>query len=402
MSSVESVQFSVSTAMAEAGRSEWNALAGAVENPCLEWEYLHHLEASGSIQPRTGWYPCHILGRRGGRLVAAAPLYVKSRPSMEYISADADIGLAAKFHGLAAHPRLVGAVPVSPIPGYRFLFAPGEDEIGLTTVIGGLIRRICERNQISLACFQFVDPDWATALLPLGYQTVLHPGFAWHNRGYLDFEDFLDDFRSGQRKTIRRERQSLGRSGLRLRFVEGPDIDAELMRRMYDCYAATNDKYGPFSFRFLNPSFFEGLREDYRHRLLVLSADAAEGEPLGMALFLRKNGQLYGRYWGCFDERPFLHFNVCYYAPMEWAIERGIASFNPGVGGQHKVRRGFEVTPNYSLYTLFHDAGNTFLRQRIIPRLNLSALHVIESVNEDLPLKFPVSHPPRMPVSIMT
>ncbi|MBI9081954.1 MAG: GNAT family N-acetyltransferase [Desulfobacterales bacterium] len=182
-----------------------------------------------------------------------------------------------------------------------------------------------------------------------------HPRFLWQNRGYGDFEDYLASFSAGQRRNIRRERQAVADQQISVVPCAGEEAPLRYFERMYEFYLRTNAKFGPWGCRYLTEAFFDGLAKTCRRHLLFMAAheNGAGSDPVAMALLLAKGGGLWGRYWGADRSIHALHFEVCYYRPMAWAIEKGILRFDPGMGGDHKLRRGFAVSPAVSLHRFF-------------------------------------------------
>lgn len=365
--------------------SDWDGLALPLETPLLEWEWLHHLETSGSIAPENGWYPCHLVVRRGERLVAAAPLYLKAHSEGEFVFDYIWVDVAGQL-GIRYYPKMVGMSPATPIAGYRFLVSPKEDEAALTSMMIAEADRLCRSAGLSGLSFHFVDPGWGRLLPDLGFSGWLHQGFIWRNHRYADFDDYLNRFSSNQRKNIRKERKSMKSQGLTIRRFTGDGIEPRLVDAMWRFYESTNDQHGPWGCKYLNRKFFKGIFRDYRRRLLLVAAfpNGDSGEPLGMSMLLHKGGQLLGRYWGSDEEIRNLHFNACYYEPIDWAIENGVAWFDPGMGGGHKVRRGFEAYGNYSFHR-FRDHRMAHVMRNNIDRINAAEQAQIDAVNAALP-----------------
>lgn len=366
-------------------RQAWNALALPLAAPILEWEWLRRMEESGSIAPDSGWQPRHVTVWCGGRLVAAAPLYLKTHSEGEFVFDHPWAQVAARI-GVVYYPKLVGMSPVTPVEGYRFLTAAGESEERLTAVIFDAIDRYCRRYRIAGCSFHFVDPAWRPLAERAGFVGWRHQGFRWENRGFGSFEDYLGDFNSNQRRNIRRERRALEKDGIVLRAVPGRDAPRSFFPLMYGLYAHTNDQFGIWGCKYLLPAFFEGLYEDYRHRLVFMAAydRRAPAEPVALSLLLRKGERLYGRYWGSFRRIHALHFNLCYYGPIAWAIQNGIRYFDPGMGGTHKIRRGFRSLPNFSLHR-FYDPRMAHILRTNIDRINAAEQEHIEALNAALP-----------------
>ncbi len=333
--------------------SEWDTLDRALPTPFLSWEWLRLLETSGSVRPETGWQPRHLAVFRADRLVAAAPLFIKTHSDGEFVF-DRFFAQVAQSMDLAYYPKLVGMSPFTPIGAYQFLVDKDENQDRLIRVVQQEIGRFCQANSLSGCHYHFVDPGWGRELQGLGFHAWTHPGFAWQNKGYEGFEDFLARFRSNRRKSIKKERKSLASQGITCKALTGEDIREEHLAWMYDFYVHTNQRYFPWSCKYLTRDFFLGLEDNLKDHLLLLAAyRRGQTQPLGMSMLVYKGEQLFGRYWGGVDGIPFLHFNLCYYEPIQWAIHNRMQRFDPGMGGEHKLYRGFELVPNYSLHRIY-------------------------------------------------
>ncbi|MFH1993129.1 MAG: GNAT family N-acetyltransferase [Pseudomonadota bacterium] len=371
--------------LSKVDQAAWDALAVPLKTPFFEWEWLHQMEVSGSIAPATGWTPQHLTVWSEKRLVAAAPLYLKNHSAGEFVYDHTWADLAGLL-GIGYYPKLVGMSPVTPVVGYRFLVDPQEDEGRLIQLMVAEIDRFCLGNRISECSFFYVDPDWRLQMLDYDFNSWLHPVNAWQNRGYQSFEDFLAVFNSNQRRNIKRERKKIRNQGLTLEPFKGSDIPRSFLSRMYQFYVRTNDQYGIWNCKYLTKNFFEGLYDRYRHRLLLMAACRKENQesPVGLSLFLTKGDLLFGRYWGSVSDIDSLHFNACYYSPIEWGIAHGIQRFDPGVGSAHKLRRGFEVVPGFSLHK-FYDQRLQLMMQRHIDEINRLEQEYIDAMNAGLP-----------------
>ena len=366
--------------------SAWNSLALPLKTPLLEWEWLRLLEDSGSVGLETGWLPVHLTIWAGKRLAAAAPLYVKGHSEGEFVFDYAWANLAARL-GTSYYPKLVGMSPFSPIVGYRFLIDPQENKAQITRMMVNAIDRFCRTNNISGCSFLFVDPDWRAQMEGLGFISWRHQSYAWVNKGFKDFDDYLAQFNANQRRNIRRERRTTAEININIKAITGRQISRNLLALMHAYYARTNAKYGPWGCKYLTKKFFEGLHQRYRHRLVLMAAfDTVDKHlPVGLSFLLVKNDQMYGRYWGCAKDINHLHFNLCYYSPIEWAIENGLACFDPGAGSPHKVRRGFEAVANHSLHR-FYDSRFLQILEMHIDEINSLEQRHIDELNAALPL----------------
>lgn len=383
------------TQVDEIPKAVWDELALPLKTPFLEWEWLHAMEKSGSVSAKAGWLPQHLTVWRDRNLVAAAPLYVKGHSYGEFVFDHQWADLAQRL-GVRYYPKLLGMSPFTPAEGYRFLVAPGEDEEAITELMVAEIDHFCDRNRISGCNFLYVDPEWRPLIERHGFTSWLHHSYIWQNDGFQTFEDYLGAFNANQRRNIKRERKAMGKAGLVFDIYAGEDIPKSLFPLMYRFYADTCDKFGWWGSKYLTPRFFDQISHTFCDRVVFVAAyneatyEPERGHhPIGMSFCLRKGDQLYGRYWGCDEEIDKLHFNACYYEPINWAISQGIQSFDPGAGGRHKKRRGFPATPNHSVHR-FYDQRMKQILLAYIREVNEMEQLEIESINADLPLKLPV------------
>lgn len=370
--------------IAEIPETEWNTLAKPLKTPFLEWEWLNNLETSGSATARTGWQPTHLTLWRDRQLIAAAPLYVKGHSYGEFVFDHQWADLAYRL-GIAYYPKLLGMTPFTPATGYRFLIAPGEDETELTQIMVAAIDHFCDRHHLSGCNFLFVDESWGKMMENLGFLPWLHHSYIWSNKNFSSFEDYLAVFNANQRRNIKRERKAVTQANLTLKILAGEEIPHHFYPLIYGFYSNTCDKFY-WGSKYLKRRFFEQLYTNYRHRVVLATAYTEDNEhrPIGMSFLLRKDQNLYGRYWGSLEDYNCLHFEACYYKPIEWAISQGIQLFDPGAGGHHKRRRGFAATPNMSLHRLYHPKMVHILRN-YIDEINEMEQEEIKAINQDLP-----------------
>ena len=371
--------------IAEVDRAQWDMLAEPLRTPFLEWEWLRQMELSKSTTAETGWLPYHLTVWLDDELVAAAPLYVKGHSAGEFVFDHAWADVAHRLK-IPYYPKLVGMSPFTPMIGYRFLIAPHKHEEHLNALLVGEIERFCRAHQIYSCSFHFVDPDWGHQMLNFGFNRWLHQSFVWKNLGYQSFDDYLAKFNSNQRHNIKRERKSIATQALKIKVFHGDEIPSSFFSKIYPFYERTNDKFGPWGCKYLKDPFFVGLAGRYRHRLVFVAAFDKKNleSPLGMSLLVRKRDQLFGRYWGCSKQINYLHFNACYYTPIEWAITHGIQRFDPGMGGYHKIRRGFTAIGNYSLHRFFDHRLDMVMKSHIGEINRLEQEH-IDELNQEMP-----------------
>ncbi len=371
--------------IASVPQSEWDALAMPLATPFFEWNWLNNLEASGSATARAGWLPNHLTIWRERSLIAAAPLYLKGHSQGEFVFDHQWADLAQRI-GVQYYPKLLGMSPFTPAEGYRFLIAPGEDEDEITQMMVEAIDVFCDRHRISGCNFLYVDPQWRLRMEKLGFTSWLHHSFVWQNLGFDTFDDYLGVFNANQRRNIKRERKAVGTANLQLRTLTGDEIPKSLFPLMYNFYADTCDKFGWWGSKYLTKRFFEQLNNNYRHRVLFVAAysEGNNSQPVGMSFCLTKGDRLYGRYWGSFQDIDCLHFDACYYTPIEWAIAHNIQTFDPGAGGRHKKRRGFPASPNHSLHRFYNRRLDQILHP-YIREVNQLEQQEIDAINAQLP-----------------
>ncbi|KEF40915.1 MAG: hypothetical protein ER33_14500 [Cyanobium sp. CACIAM 14] len=383
----------------EVPEEQWQGLvagAAGATPPFYGWRWLHHLEASGSIVPRHGWQPCHLGLWRQGRLVGLAPLYLKGHSYGEFVFDQSFAQLAGQL-GLRYYPKLVGMSPVSPVQGYRFHLAPGEDPAALTARMLKEIDAFCLRQRILSCNFLYVDPAWQPLAEAVGCARWLNQQSEWRNPGHADFEAYLASFNANQRRNIRRERRSVAEAGLAVTPLAGEEIPPALLGRMHDFYEQHCSRWGPWGSKYLTEAFFRAAATDLRRHLVLFSAHRGDPlRPLAMSLCVHDASRLWGRYWGSDIPLENLHFEVCYYAPIAWAIERGLLSFDPGAGGSHKRRRGFVAQPRASLHRWYDPRFDAILRDWL-PGANREMLREIAAMNAELPFTaaYDPPHAPR-------
>jgi len=330
----------------------WDALVSP-DDPFAEHGFLAALERSASVGRGTGWMPRFVLVEDADGPVGAAPTYLKSHSYGEFVFDWAWAG-GAERSGLRYYPKLVVAIPFTPVTGSRLLVRPGADpQLVRTALVQGL-DALADETRASSIHVLFCPTDESRFLESAGYLSRLGMQFHWNNRSptpYQDFEDFLGAFRSRNRKQVRRERALAAGHGLSIQTKEGPaltDAEWEALERFY---LANADKHG--SECYLTPAFFREIRATFAHR--VVASFAYRGETLVAGTLDFERGQhLYGRYWGAIEELDMLHFELCYYQLIERAVRRGYTRFEAGAQGEHKLKRGLDPAPTYSAHWIRH------------------------------------------------
>jgi predicted N-acyltransferase len=354
---------------------QWDSLCPD-DNPFLRHAFLSALEGSGSAVAESGCQPLHLLLGDVGRPTAAAPLYVKSHSYGEYVF---DHGWANAYEraGGQYYPKLLVAVPFTPVPGPRLLAADAAGRLALANAI----RAATDQLGLSSAHVNFIGEDEALVLEAAGFMPRHGVQFHWHNRGYRDFEDFLAAMRSAKRKAIRKERREVERAGLEIRTLAGPELTVADLEAFYPFYVATVDKR--WGSAYLTRDFFRRLAVDFADRIVLVTV-RQHGVLVGVALNLKSGDTLYGRLWGCRREFDFLHFEACYYRAIDYAIAHGLARVEAGAQGMHKLQRGYEPVVTRSAHYI-RDPGLAAPVKRFLDQERRGLVAEIEELRRLLP-----------------
>ena len=340
--------------IADIPAADWDACAGNTDgtgNPFTSHAFLSAMEDSGSASGRTGWLPQHAALRAGERIVGVVPMYAKSHSYGEYVF-DHSWANAFERGGGRYYPKLQASVPFSPAPGPRLLLRDGTAPASMAQ---GLVQA-CEALGLSSIHVTFCQEDDWQALGDAGWLQRLGTQFHWVNAGYTSFDDFLGAFNARKRKSVKRERRDANAAGLDFVALRGSDITAKHWAAFYQFYRATVDrKWGS---AYLTKSLFPMLSERLGDQVVLMMA-LKDGTPVAGALNLVGDGALYGRNWGCRGEWPFLHFELCYYRAIEFAIEHKLERVEAGAQGEHKIQRGYLPLPTYSAHWIAHDGLRT-------------------------------------------
>ncbi|HET6553650.1 MAG TPA: GNAT family N-acetyltransferase [Dyella sp.] len=337
----------------------WDALRPD-DNPFVSHAFLSLLERTGCIRPDWGWRAHHLGLYEHGTLVAAAPLYLKGNSHGEFVF-DWSWASAWERAGGDYYPKLLNAVPYSPVPGPRLLAGVGpraaEYRVSLTTAM----RQFAARMNLSSVHANFLRDDELPAF-DHDWLVRSDVQFHWHNHGYADFAGFLSALNHKKRKNIRQEREHVARSGLSIEWHGGDKLSQAEWRRIHELYEATFDAKGNHAA--LTGTLFSALGESLGDAVQV--ALARQGEHIvAMALFLQSHDTLYGRYWGADMDVPGLHFELCYYQGIEHAIKRGLQRFEPGAQGEHKLARGFLPVRTHSRHYLVNTSFRSAVREAL-------------------------------------
>jgi len=339
---------------------QWNTLA--VGHPLVQHEFLLSMQESGCASNETGWSPHFLALYRSKQLAGAMPLYVKYHSRGEYVF---DMAWARAFaqHGLQYYPKLLSAIPFTPVPGPRLLAQSHEDRVLLAREAIAL----ADQNELSSLHVLFPTQEDCAALREAGFMFRESIQFHWQNEGYQNLDDFLSRLNQKSRKKLRQDKKKTIEAGVTFRWLEGDDLNNEALAFFYECYARTYFAHG--NAPYLNKRFFEQLRDRMAHNLLIVMA-YRDGERIACALNVRSNDTLYGRYWGSTQFVSGLHFETCYMQAIEYCISKGIKSFEGGAQGEHKLSRGMLPVRTYSAHwirdTRYAQAIADFLKHETV------------------------------------
>ncbi len=353
------LSFTIHGSIADIPAEAWDDLLAHerdLASPFVRHAFLAALEESGSASPRAGWAARHIAVRRGGRLVAAAPGYVRAGSDGDF-SRDWDIAAAASRSGIAYYPKLFIGVPFTPATGRRILVAPGEDRAALTAEVLSRASGLADEEDLGAVQVVFPSAEEAREIEACGFAVRVDFQYHWRNEGYQSADDFLARFPSKRRNAIKRERAAPARQGIAIRTVRGDELARDPAGWAKDCFAlhrASTDRMA-WGMRWVNRRFYEQVLSAMPDAAEVVEA-RRDGRLVAMAFNLASRSRLYGRYWGAAEDHPFLHFNVALYHSIDECIRRGVAVFEGGAGGEHKVSRGFEPAETFTAHRL-RDAG---------------------------------------------
>ena len=370
------VTIEVVDALAGIAAGEWNRLANG--NPFLSHEFLSALHETGCASTAAGWTPQFLLAKSRGTLVGAMPLYLKTHSWGEYVF---DWAWAEAYyrHGIAYYPKLVAAVPFTPVTGTRLLAADPAARDRLIAAALELARRL---GVSSLHCL-FPTREEARQLQAHGMMARTTVQFHWVNRGYGSFEEFLGGFSHDKRKKVKQERRKIETAGIRFKWLEGGEVSERDWTFFNRCYQKTYREHG--STPYLNLEFFRRIGRSLPQHVVLIVAER-DGVPIAASLNIRDAGRLCGRYWGALQHHPALHFETCYYQGIEYCIARGIAFFEGGSRGEHKLARGLEPVETCSAHWLAHPEFAAAVEQ-FLARETHGMGHYLDELNERSPFR---------------
>ena len=352
----DAVEITVLSSLDEIRAEDWDACAapectdgGRPFDPFTTHRFLHALEASGSVGPGTGWSPHPMVARRGGQIIAVAPLYLKTHSQGEYIF-DHGWADALERAGGRYYPKLQCAVPFSPVTGRRLLCRPGHESEGRAALLQGMAQ-LADQAGLSSVHVTFCTEDELRSGEASDYLHRVTQQFHWENRGYRSYDDFLAALSSRKRKALRKERAQAQDFGGTIRQLTGAEILPEHWDAFWHFYQDTGArKWGR---PYLTRAFFDIAAQTLSEDCLLVLAER-DGRPVAGALNLIGRETLFGRYWGCVEDHPSLHFELCYHQAIDWALAQGLKRVEAGAQGEHKLARGYLPSPIHSLHWIAH------------------------------------------------
>lgn len=356
---------SISTSITDIDPAAWDALnpGGA---PFLRHAFLAALEQSGCVGARTGWHPAPVTLHDERGLAAAAPAYIKTHSLGEFVFDQAWAHAYAQ-HGLNYYPKLVLGVPFTPATGARLLVRPDLDATATRAALIAAIRDFAASRGFSSIHGLFVTDQDRAALSGDGWMARQDVQFHWHNRGYRDFEHYLEGFTAEKRKKARRERRRVAEEGIGFETLLGSGLDRKAIDEAYDLHRDTFLRHGHEPY--LTRAFFRAMPGALGDAFMIKRARLRD-HTVAVAVFFWSAESLYGRYWGANEDHHSLHFETCYHQGVDFCIERGIARFEPGTQGEHKVSRGFVPTSTWSMHWIvdprFRAAIGDYLRRESV------------------------------------
>ena len=364
-----SISIKVVKSISELDREEWNSCAifysadglDKIEDPFISYDFLDALEKSKSVGENTGWLPYHLAAIRKNKLIGAVPLYLKSNSQGEYIF-DYNWAHAFERAGGRYYPKLQISVPFTPVTGRRLLVSKNAPSHTASLLLQSAIE-LCEKNKLSSLHTTFCSKQEFELGQKLGMLGRVSQQFHWLNNGYGNFGDFLSALSSRKRKNINKERLKANNFGGEIEILTGSEIKKDHWNYFWKFYQDTGIK--KWGTPYLTRQFFDQIHETMRSKILLILAKK-EGNYIAGALNFIGSDTLFGRYWGCIEDYPFLHFEVCYYRAIEFAIAHGLKKVEAGAQGEHKLARGYVPTETFSLHWIAEKGFSKAVQEYLI------------------------------------
>ena len=361
-------------------KEEWDR---AINNhyPFLKYEFLKALEITKCVSPEEGWTPLHLVVSEIDMILAIMPLYIKTDSQGEFVF---DWSWADAFYrnGLDYYPKLVSSIPFTPASGPRLVVTDLTKTEEIIKIVSGALKQLAEENNFSSVHILLAEKDEINLYSSQDFSLRTSYSFHWFNKEYKNFGNFLEDMTSRQRKNIKKERSKICSQGIIMSKIKGSEITDEMLEIFYKFYQVTYLKRGMRGY--LNLDFFKYIVNEMPESILMVLAQNSSKEYVAGALNFYDKEKLYGRYWGCLEEYDSLHFETCYYQGIEFCIEEKLDSFDPGVQGEHKIKRGFCPIETFSA----HWIKDIRFKEAIDDFLSRERAHILE-YNQDRKSRLP-------------
>lgn len=361
-------------------KEEWDI---AINNkyPFLKYEFLKALEITKCVSPEEGWTPLHLVVSEIDTILAIMPLYIKTDSQGEFVF---DWSWADAFYrnGLDYYPKLVSSIPFTPASGPRLVVTDSTKTEEIVKIVSGALKQLAEENNFSSVHILLAEKDEINLYSNQDFSLRTSYSFHWFNKEYKNFGNFLEDMTSRQRKNIKKERSKICSQGIVMSKIKGSEITDEMLEIFYKFYQVTYLKRGMRGY--LNLDFFKYIVNQMPESILMVLAQNSSREYVAGALNFYDEEKLYGRYWGCLEEYDSLHFETCYYQGIEFCIEEKLDSFDPGVQGEHKIKRGFCPIETFSA----HWIKDIRFKEAIDDFLSRERAHILE-YNQDRKSRLP-------------
>lgn len=369
----------------EINKNDWDSLAPKNEYPFLKYEFLKLLELTGSTGISSGWVPMHITLEHEDSLIAAMPLYLKNNSQGEFVF-DHSWANAFYHHGINYYPKLVSSIPYTPATGPRVMIKNTYSKKDILPIILEGIKSISKSNDISSWHILFPDDGEIASYRENDLSIRKNAQFVWFNEDYSSFDDYLDSFRARHRKNVKKERKKLSSQNLEVHHFTGADLNDELMNNFYNFYLSTNLKRSGHE-GYLSKEFFLNAPQFIADNIVLMMAnEKTTKHVVGGSLFFKDKENLYGRYWGCNEEFDCLHFECCYYQGIDFCIENNLKKFDPGVQGEHKIKRGFKPVETFSAHWIADEKFRTAIEDFVL-REESQIKRYVKEAKKYLPFK---------------
>lgn len=386
----EEVTIRIEQSFKNIAQSAWDRLSGASKtsesapyNPFNSWAYLSALEESGSATAKTGWMGHHLLmENQAGQLLAAMPCYLKSHSQGEYVF-DHSWADAFERAGGRYYPKLQASIPFTPATGPRLMVAPGVDPISAYAALSSGLAEVARQLGVSSAHVTFLPDDERQSFEEAGFLPRTDQQFHFVNEGYADHDAFLETLASRKRKTLRKERRTALENGITIDWLTAKDLTEDIWDQFFAFYMDTGSrKWGR---PYLTRAFYTLIGERMADDILLVMAKR-EGRYIAGAINFIGSEVLFGRHWGCIEDHPFLHFEVCYHQAIDFALSKGLKKVEAGAQGEHKLARGYQPVTTHSAHYISHPG----LRRAIADYLDherREVAHAQEYLGEHTPFR---------------